>query len=53
VDYVAASGAQGLPVSEALADADTPATGVVLRAPNGTAYRFTVGNDGALTTVPA
>lgn len=53
VDYVAASGAQVLPVSEALADADTPATGVVLRAPNGTAYRFTVGNDGALTTVPA
>lgn len=47
VDYVAASGAQVMPVSEALANADQAASFV---SPNGTIWRITVGNDGAITT---
>jgi hypothetical protein len=50
VDYVASKGVQVLPVAEALAANDAAAEGAYLTAPNGTRYRLTVGNDGALTT---
>jgi hypothetical protein len=50
VDYVASTGVQVLPVAEALAANDAPAEAAYLTAPNGTRYRLTVGNDGALVT---
>jgi peptidoglycan/xylan/chitin deacetylase (PgdA/CDA1 family) len=47
IDYIATSGVQVLPISEALAASDAPP---ILRAANGNQYRLNVDNSGVLST---